>query len=80
MSNVIHNKVPPITDTMNNMPTMFSANNTQEGHRMSASNHSITAKKIEFPPMTHGMNTGHRANNSFSSAGAQMMGSKTFGR
>lgn len=50
MSNVINNKVPPITENMNSMPTMFSANNTGEGHKMSQSTHSITAKKIDFPP------------------------------
>ena len=79
MSNVINNKVPPITENMNSMPTMFSANNTGEGHKMSQSTHSITAKKIDFPP-TQANYTGHRANNSFSNAGAQMMASKTFGR
>jgi hypothetical protein len=81
MSNVINNKVPPITENMNQMPTMFSANNTADGmHKMSQSTHSITAKKIDFPP-TQANYTGHRANNSFSNAGAAMMGSnRNFGR
>jgi hypothetical protein len=79
MSNVINNKVPPITDNMGTMPTMFSANNTQDGHKMSQSNHSITATKIDFPP-NQANYTGHRANNSFSNAGAAMMGSNRFGR
>lgn len=70
MSNVINNKIPPITENLGQMPSMFSTNNgVADGNKMNGSSHSFqnNLKKIDFPP-------GPRVNNSYlSSAGAAMM-------